>query len=774
MEDTVVYLCLLFSYFRDPYSRCILDGLSLAFSATFALQLGNLAGSLLFQLMFTVQAGAYLPLAVGVAVLLVEALSLRVPKAQREAEGYQGKQPSLLTEKQWRTWMAVCALVALAMMFLPVYSIHVPATLTDVPGDADALNRSVSLFSAALGKDQMLSVLREDGAFQDVLTGDLAALEPYSGDGNNIRGIFLIPASSSTATGNPTVLFALVFFLLSAILAFLPRVDKWFPTAMATLGTIAVGASVIAMMTMTDADMYTGQTRQILHLGLGSVTPVALLCLLAGASAFLCGVMCIHTANAPYFVSPIPQKKQLRFVACTDVPAGHKIALTDLDKDAHVIKYGFPIGYAKEAIPQGSHIHVHNLHTLLGGELTYTWHPTHPHVERQPSRTFPGFPRKGGKVGVRNELWILPTVGCVNDIARGLERDAQQYVGEGLEAVYAFSHPYGCSQMGEDQEHTRQMLANLAVHPNAGGVLVLGLGCENSGVEEIRRRMGDYDESRVRFLICQNVEDEHAAAMDMIRELAEIMRSDDRVPCSASDLVIGLKCGGSDGFSGITANPVIGGFSDRLIAQGGTTILTEVPEMFGAETILMNRCEDEETFEKTVSLINDFKHYFEDHHQTIYENPSPGNKAGGITTLEDKALGCTQKSGFAPVRDVLRYAERVRTKGLNLLSAPGNDLVAATALAAAGAQIILFSTGRGTPFACPVPTVKISSNSGIAERKHGWIDFNAGQLLDTDKTLPQLSEELMELVLDVAGGQKVCSERNGFHDLAIFKEGVTL
>ena len=483
--------------------------------------------------------------------------------------------------------------------------------------------------------------------------------------------------------------------------------------------------------------------------------------------------------NVAVALSPIAQGQivscgDVQLTAATDVPAGHKIALEDIPQNGHVIKYGFPIGYAKEDIRKGSHIHVHNLHTLLGGTLEYTWNPTNPKLEPAAPKSFPGFPRKNGEVGVRNELWIIPTVGCVNDIARGLERDAQKFISGGLEAIYAFSHPYGCSQMGEDQEHTRQMLANLAIHPNAGGVLVLGLGCENSGVEEIRKRMGDYDQNRVRFLICQQVEDEHAAAMQLIEELAVQMQKDVRVPCPASKLVIGLKCGGSDGFSGITANPVIGGFSDRLIAQGGTTILTEVPEMFGAETILMNRCTTEETFNKTVALINDFKGYFESHHQTIYENPSPGNKAGGISTLEDKALGCTQKSGFAPVNDVLKYAQRVHTQGLNLLSAPGNDLVASTALAAAGAQIILFSTGRGTPFACPVPTVKISSNSGIAQKKAGWIDFNAGQLLDSDKTLSQLADELMNLVLDVAGGKPVCSERNGFHDLAIFKDGVTL
>ena len=458
----------------------------------------------------------------------------------------------------------------------------------------------------------------------------------------------------------------------------------------------------------------------------------------------------------------------------TGVPAGHKVALQDIDAGEPVIKYGFPIGAAKEAIPAGNHVHVHNLKTLLSGELEYTYQPTHPELDPLPVRTFMGYPRKDGRVGIRNDLVILPTVGCVNDVARALERDAQRLVGEGVEKVYAFSHPYGCSQMGEDQENTRRVLANLATHPNVGGVLVLGLGCENSGVDILKQYMGDWDESRVRFLVCQQTEDEQETGMALLEELADRMRGEHRVPCPASKLVVGLKCGGSDGFSGITANPVIGGFSDRLGAQSGTTILTEVPEMFGAETILMARAENGEVFEKTVSLINDFKRYFEEHHQTIYENPSPGNKAGGISTLEDKALGCTQKSGFGPVRDVLKYGEQVRTPGLNLLSAPGNDLVASTALAAAGAQMVLFSTGRGTPFACPVPTVKISSNTPLAQKKKNWIDFDAGRLLSESIPLPDLARELEDLVLAVASGKEVKAEESGFHDLAIFKTGVTL
>lgn len=457
----------------------------------------------------------------------------------------------------------------------------------------------------------------------------------------------------------------------------------------------------------------------------------------------------------------------------TDVPAGHKFALKAIAEGEAVVKYGYPIGQAKCDIAVGEHVHVHNLKTRLSGELTYEHHPKVQALETQEPMSFLGYPRANGSVGVRNELWILPTVGCVNDVARALERKAQSLVGGGVENVYAFPHPYGCSQMTEDQENTRRILADLATHPNAGGVLVLGLGCENSGVDFIRERMGEYDEKRVRFLVCQQVEDEMEAAMKLLCELAENMRGEKRVPCPASRLIIGLKCGGSDGFSGITANPAIGGFSDWLIAQGGSTILTEVPEMFGAETILMDRCETTELFDQTVALINDFKRYFEEHHQTIYENPSPGNKAGGISTLEDKALGCTQKSGFAPVKDVLAYGRKVQKQGLNLLSAPGNDLVAATALAASGAQIVLFSTGRGTPFASPVPTVKISSNTDLATRKHGWIDFNAGRLLD-GMSLPELSQDLMDYVLRVASGEQVCSERSGFHDMAIFKTGVTL
>lgn len=456
-----------------------------------------------------------------------------------------------------------------------------------------------------------------------------------------------------------------------------------------------------------------------------------------------------------------------------EIPQGHKVAIKPIAQGGNVIKYGFRIGIAKEDIKVGQWVHVHNIKTALGDLLTYEYEPTNPSVTETEHAYFDGFRRTDGKVGVRNEIWIVPTVGCVNSIARALEKASKKFIGGSLEDVISFPHPYGCSQMGDDQEHTRTVLADMIHHPNAAGVLVLGLGCENSNIPVLKEYIGEYDEQRVKFLQCQDVEDEMDAAMELIEELAQYAKAFQREKIDASELVIGMKCGGSDGLSGITANPVVGAFSDLLISKGGTTILTEVPEMFGAETILMNRCQTPELFDKTVCLINDFKNYFTSHNQTIYENPSPGNKKGGISTLEDKSLGCTQKSGSAPVKGVLAYGEQVKTKGLNLLSAPGNDLVASTALAVSGAQIVLFTTGRGTPFASPVPTVKISSNSALAGKKNNWIDFNAGRMVE-DKSKEELAKELFEYVLAVASGKKVKAEEAGFHDMAIFKQGVTL
>lgn len=460
-------------------------------------------------------------------------------------------------------------------------------------------------------------------------------------------------------------------------------------------------------------------------------------------------------------------------VSNMEIPAGHKMALRDIRAGEQIIKYGCPIGNAKEDIKKGDWIHVHNVKTGLGDLLTYTYEPTGAKQPEGKEVFFEGFERKDGKVGVRNEIWVIPTVGCVNNVAAAIAKRANAFVKGSVEEVIAFPHPYGCSQMGDDQEHTRTILADLINHPNAGGVLVLGLGCENSNIDVLKPYIGEYDENRVKFLVSQEADNEIEDGVELIKELIDYAAPMKRVPISASKLIVGLKCGGSDGFSGITANPLVGKFSDLLIGAGGTTILTEVPEMFGAETLLMNRCENEELFDKTVTLINDFKNYFKSHNQTIYENPSPGNKKGGISTLEDKSLGCTQKSGSAPVKGVLHYGERVKTPGLNLLSAPGNDLVAATALAASGAHIVLFTTGRGTPFASPVPTMKISSNSRLAGKKSNWIDFNAGVLVEGE-AMDETAKKLFELVIETASGKKVCSEEAGFHDMAIFKQGVTL
>lgn len=456
-----------------------------------------------------------------------------------------------------------------------------------------------------------------------------------------------------------------------------------------------------------------------------------------------------------------------------EIPAGHKFALVDIAEGTPVVKYGFRIGNATSAVKKGDWIHTHNLKTGLGDLLDYSYEPELAEEKVTEDVTFMGYNRENGKVGVRNEIWIIPTVGCVNNVASKIAALSQGLVQENIEAVCAFPHPYGCSQMGDDQEHTRQILANLIQHPNAGGVLVLGLGCENSNIDVLKEYLGEINPDRVKFLVAQESDDEIAEGVEIVKGLAKYAASFQREPISVSKLVIGMKCGGSDGFSGITANPTVGRFSDILISKKGTTILTEVPEMFGAETILMNRCANEELFHKTVDLINDFKNYFKSHNQTIYENPSPGNKKGGISTLEDKSLGCTQKSGTAIVKGVLAYGETVKTAGLNLLSAPGNDLVAATALAASGAHIVLFTTGRGTPFACPVPTMKISSNSNLAGKKDNWIDFNAGVVAEGER-LDMTGQRLFDEVVAVASGKEVKSELAGFHDMAIFKQGVTL
>ncbi|MFS0637653.1 altronate dehydratase family protein [Mesobacillus foraminis] len=460
-----------------------------------------------------------------------------------------------------------------------------------------------------------------------------------------------------------------------------------------------------------------------------------------------------------------------------DIQRGHKIALTEINENDHIIKYGFPIGHALTSVSPGEHVHTHNTKTNLSGTQEYQYTPKHsanPYTNK--NRTFKGYRRKNGKVGIRNELWIVPTVGCVNGIAEKILKRFEKEVGDisPFDNVLVLKHNYGCSQLGDDHENTKQILLNAVNHPNAGGVLVLGLGCENNELPEFKKALGEINEDRVKFLVSQAVTDEIEEGVKLVKEIYESIQNDKREDIPLSELKIGLKCGGSDGFSGITANPLLGKFSDYLIAQGGTTVLTEVPEMFGAETILMERAVNEEVFHKVVHLINDFKDYFIKHDQPIYENPSPGNKAGGITTLEDKSLGCTQKAGISPVVDVLKYGEVLKRNGLNLLSAPGNDLVASTALASAGCQIVLFTTGRGTPFGTFVPTMKISTNTQIYEAKPHWIDYNAGMMLEDGVSSEWVLDDFVNYIIKVASGEWVNNEKNDFREIAIFKSGVTL
>ncbi len=458
-----------------------------------------------------------------------------------------------------------------------------------------------------------------------------------------------------------------------------------------------------------------------------------------------------------------------------DIPRAHKVALEDIVKGQNIVKYGYPIGHALSDIPKGGHVDASNIKTNLEGVLEYKYEPEFTNnVYENRNLTFKGYRRKTGEVGIRNELWIVPTVGCVNGIGEQMLNALRKEVDtEKIDGLEIFKHNYGCSQLGDDHENTRKILRDIVMHPNAGGVLVLGLGCENNQPDAFREFLGEYDQDRIKFLETQQVGNEHEEGLKMLRDLYHQMAEDQREDIPLSELKVGLKCGASDGFSGISANPLLGYFSDFLVAQGGTTVLTEVPEMFGAETLLMNRAENEEVFEKTVHLINDFKNYFIENKQPIYENPSPGNKAGGISTLEEKSLGCTQKCGTDKVRDVLKYGERLKTKGLNLLSSPGNDLVASTALGASGCHIVLFTTGRGTPFGSFVPTMKISTNTQIYEKKPHWIDFDAGPIANGEP-IEKVMEDFIPYIIKVAGGEMVNNEKYGFREISILKTGVTL
>ena len=444
---------------------------------------------------------------------------------------------------------------------------------------------------------------------------------------------------------------------------------------------------------------------------------------------------------------------------------GHKYALRDIKEGENIIKYGNPIGHAVADIKKGEHVHSHNIKTNLSSNLEYTYEPEFtPTVKEESDQTFMGYVRENGEVGIRNEIWIVNTVGCVNKIAKKLAD---------LTGAHHFEHPFGCSQLGDDQTKTQLILKGLINHPNAAGVLVLGLGCENNNIPVFKEVLGEWNDKRVKFMNTQDFDDEIAEGIRLINELKEYAATFKREPVPISKLKIGLKCGGSDGFSGITANPLVGSFSDSLISKGGSCVMTEVPEMFGAEHLLMKRCGTEELFGKTVALINNFKDYFTRHNQVIYENPSPGNKAGGITTLEEKSLGCIQKGGLSEIVDVLDYGDTVKKNGLNLLNGPGNDIVAITNLTAAGAHMILFTTGRGTPIGAPVPTVKIATNNHIATRKSNWIDFDASPLL-TGTSMDALTERLTEYIIEVASGKKTRNEENGYREISIFKDGIVL
>ena len=462
----------------------------------------------------------------------------------------------------------------------------------------------------------------------------------------------------------------------------------------------------------------------------------------------------------------------VRLVLKTDVPKGHKIAMRDIAEGEVVYKYGFVIGKASQAIAAGEHVHSHNMVTTLSGTEAYVYQPQPVKPQPATAGAFMGYRRSNGTVGIRNEIWILCTVGCVARTSERLAKQANERFKGRVDGVYALTHPLGCSQLGDDLSHTRDLLASLAMHPNAGGVLIVGLGCENNQLSALIQRI-DRPGERLKYFAAQMVEDENETGLDALEALVAVVERDRREPCSLKDLAIGVKCGGSDAFSGLTANPLTGLIADRVAFAGGKAIMTEIPEIFGAERILMARAKDAQVFQEVVDVVNDFKNYFLEHKQPVFENPSPGNKAGGITTLEEKSLGAVQKGGQSPLNEVLRYGQRAHAAGLSLLEAPGNDAVSSTALTAAGAVIVLFTTGRGTPLGFPAPTLKIASNTALAEKKPHWIDFDAGRAL-SGETLDHCADALMDLILKTASGQPACNEKNDEREIAIWKNGVTL
>lgn len=494
----------------------------------------------------------------------------------------------------------------------------------------------------------------------------------------------------------------------------------------------------------------------------------------------------IHPSdNVLVALQPVRKGQSLEggLTAASDVPFGHKIALQPIAQGAPVIKYGYSLGVAKMAIAPGEHVHSHNLASALQGKLErggFTSATSAVTPSKDAARTFDGFRRPDGSVGIRNEVWIINTVGCVNHTAaRIVEQARQQLAGKypTVDGIYTMSHPFGCSQLGDDLVATQKLLAALVRHPNAGAVLVLGLGCENNQLADFLKIVGEQTPGRIRSFNAQEAEDEVATGVAVVAELAAYAGQFKREPVPVSELIVGMKCGGSDGLSGITANPLVGRIADKLSAAGGTTILTEVPEMFGAEDVLLRRACTAQVYDSTVDLVNEFREYFRKHNEPIDENPSPGNKEGGITTLAEKSLGCVQKGGTAPVAQVLRYGEKAQPKlgGIALLNGPGNDGVSGSVLSGAGAHMVLFTTGRGNPMGFPAPTVKISTNTPLAERKKNWIDFNAGPVADGTASMNELADGLFDLILDIASGRKrTQSEINGYREISIWKDGVTL
>jgi altronate hydrolase len=459
------------------------------------------------------------------------------------------------------------------------------------------------------------------------------------------------------------------------------------------------------------------------------------------------------------------------------IPPGHKLAIKGIASGEPVYRYGNLIGFATRPIEPGQHVHEHNLgykEVQTEGEAPMLA------PERRilhSTRSFLGFQRHDGRVGTRNYIAVVAASNCA---AYTSELIAESFADEALPAsvdgIVAFPHGEGCGMsIGPDSEQLQRTLKGVLDHPNVSAALILGLGCEVNQISHYLGKAGDNAPATLQGLTMQETGGTRGAvesARRHLRQFVERAAEEKRSETPASKIVLGLNCGGSDSFSGITANPALGHCSDLIVEQGGTVVLAETTEIFGAEHLLTRRARSPEIAAKLLRTIENYKAYLRQFGGSFNDNPSPGNKEGGLTNILEKSLGAVAKAGTSTLEDVLNFAERIEASGFLFMDTPGYDPVSITGLAAGGVNLIAFTTGRGSAIGFPnIPVVKIASNSNTFRRMRDNMDVNAGRIADGQASIPEVGAEIFELLLRVASGERTCAERIGHHEFAPWRIG---